>query len=129
MAIQINMKTMNESAKTEKDFISIVICTYNRADILQQTLESFFSLNSLDNNFELIVVDNNSTDTTREIVEYFVDQNPQVLYRFEKKPGLSQARNTGIKEAKGEIVAFVDDDVFFDKEWYINLRDIFWEKS
>lgn len=98
--------------------ISVVICTRNRAESLKKTLDSLRAMDVPDFSWELIVVDNNSTDNTREIVdEYKIKSGLNVVYVFEKKRGLANARNAGIKKAKGEIIAFTDDDVIVDKNW------------
>jgi glycosyltransferase involved in cell wall biosynthesis len=106
--------------------ISVIICTYNRAEILREALESWRSLENAGFNVELIIVDNNSTDHTPQVVESFRPACPgQLRYVCETNVGLSYARNRGIKEASGEIVAFVDDDVLFDKSWLNELLKAF----
>lgn len=106
--------------------ISVIICTYNRGDVLRETFDSYAAQRgALDADVELLVVDNNSTDNTRDITESFAAGRGNVRYVFEKTPGLSYARNTGIREARGEIVAYVDDDVFFDPDWLGEVRDVF----
>lgn len=109
--------------------ISVVLATYNRASSLQVTLESLLSLvypASL--SWELLVVDNNSTDLTRVKVENAaaVAKFP-VRYVFEGKQGRSSALNRGIAEAKGEIVAFTDDDVILDRNWLASVNRTFEE--
>lgn len=103
--------------------LSIVICTYNRAEKLKRVLDNILNnpLNApLD--FELIVVDNNSTDQTKSLVIGFeAPLNDRLHYLFEEKQGLSNARNLGICEAKGEWVCFTDDDVHLDKYWLISI--------
>jgi len=88
--------------------LSIVICTFNRAFYLQKCLEALTPQNITET--EIIVIDNNSTDNTREIVEYFQKSSVQIRYFLEQKVGLSHARNRGLKEAKSEWVCYVDDD-------------------
>jgi len=106
--------------------ISVIICTHNRAEMLRETLQSWLSVQNAGPDVELIVVDNNSTDHTRQVVEAFRPACPsQLRYVFETNTGLSHARNRGIKEASGNIVAFVDDDVYFDKEWLYALLKAF----
>ncbi len=110
--------------------ISVIICTYNRAEMLRETLESWLSLHNLGPNVELIVIDNNSTDHTQQVVESFQPACPSHLrYVCETNAGLSYARNRGINEASGNIVAFVDDDVFFDKAWLNELLKAFNENQ
>lgn len=103
--------------------ISVVICTYNRAHSLGKTLESVVVQSvPADIEWEIIVVDNNSTDQTREIVEGFQSRYPgRMRYAFEARQGVSNARNTGVREARGEIVAFIDDDETADSNWLQSL--------
>jgi glucosyl-dolichyl phosphate glucuronosyltransferase len=107
--------------------ISVVLATYNRAASLRATLESFASsVFPADLTYELLIVDNNSTDSTRAVIEKFVaDAEFPVRYIFEKKQGRSAALNTGIAEAKGEVIAFTDDDVLLDRYWLSNLKKTF----
>ncbi len=110
-------------------FISVVICTYNRGNILKDTLQSFTTIQQ-DQSFgyEMVVVDNNSTDATAIVVEGLKGHYPCPLrYIFEAQQGISHARNRGIQEAKGDIIAFVDDDVFFEVNWLVNLAKSFTE--
>jgi glycosyltransferase involved in cell wall biosynthesis len=107
--------------------ISVVLGTYNRAASLRLTLESFSKLTWTPNlSWELLAVDNNSTDSTREVIEKFAGTvNFPVRYIFEKQQGRSAALNAGIAAAKGEIVAFTDDDVFLHPDWLSNLKRVF----
>jgi len=85
-------------------------------------LESFFSqqnLNHLD--YEVIVVDNNSTDDTTQVAKEFSNK-PGFCYVLEDRQGLSFARNRGITEAAGDFVSFLDDDVIVDPRWLANLQ-------
>ena len=91
--------------------ISIIICTYNRAEHLADTLESLFKLNFPPSvSVEILAVDNNSSDSTADVVNRFQINHPSISYIFEATAGLSHARNRGIKEAKGNIITFIDDD-------------------
>jgi glycosyltransferase involved in cell wall biosynthesis len=91
---------------------SIVISTRNRADRLPRCLAAIGRLSS-GNGFELVVVDNNSTDDTRAIVELFARTVPfPVAYVLERRPGLSFARNAGIARSRGRIIVFTDDDCY-----------------
>lgn len=107
--------------------ISVVICTWNRAESLKRTLDSIKSMyvpNDL--KWELIIVDNNSTDNTKEIVEeYKMKSELNIVYVFEEKRGLANARNKGIKEARGEIISFMDDDIIVERNWLINILKAF----
>jgi len=105
--------------------ITVVVCTYNRSVILTRMLESFFAQTCLDRvAHELILVDNNSSDDTRSVVDGFA-RFPTLRYVFEPRQGLSGARNRGLAEARGDIVAFLDDDVIVDANWLAGLRACF----
>ena len=94
--------------------ISVIIVTFNRADMLAETLSSLTAQLRIPE--EVIVVDNNSTDTTKHVVESFSGRM-NIRYIFEGIQGTSTARNTGIKNASGDIIAFLDDDCLAQKEW------------
>src|SRR3989338_6916981 len=107
--------------------ISIIIGTYNRCESLAKTLDKILTL-TCDGSFtfELIVVDNNSTDATREVVERFRPQyKTEVKYIFEPKQGVSHARNHGIQNARGEYLVFTDDDCLPDTKWLQEIFDCF----
>jgi glucosyl-dolichyl phosphate glucuronosyltransferase len=96
---------------------SIVIATYNRAADLRETLTSLANL-SPNGDWEVIVVDNNSTDNTRTVIETAAAQFPVNLrYVFEARQGRSPALNAGIRAARGSIIATTDDDVRVAPDW------------
>jgi glycosyltransferase involved in cell wall biosynthesis len=96
---------------------SILIATFNRAAVLQQTLASLASLQP-HGAWEVIVVDNNSRDDTRQVVEAATRTFPVPLrYVFEPEPGRSAALNSGFRAARGEILVTTDDDVRVDADW------------
>ena len=103
--------------------ISLIVCTYNRYESLRTTLESVAHSilpNSIE--WEVLVVDNNSRDQTREVVEDFSRRQPgRFRYLFEPRQGKSYALNSGIRDARGDILAFTDDDVTVDPNWLQNL--------
>jgi glucosyl-dolichyl phosphate glucuronosyltransferase len=103
--------------------ITVVICTYNRGRSLATALESV-ATQTLPQpvGWEILVVDNNSSDETRQVVEDFQLRYPgRIRYLFEQRQGLSHARNAGIRDARGDILAFIDDDETADAEWLQNL--------
>jgi glycosyltransferase involved in cell wall biosynthesis len=76
--------------------------------------------------WELVVVDNNSRDATRSVVEDFGrTSGVETRYVFESRQGLSHARNAGVKAVRGDIVAFTDDDVTVDVHWLQRLQEVF----
>ncbi|QVW36680.1 glycosyltransferase family 2 protein [Geobacter sulfurreducens] len=107
------MKTNSEISP----IISVVVCTYNRAELLNQCLRSLAeqSLDSMQ--YEVIIVDNNSTDNTREIVTRYLEDNKHFRCVSEPRQGLSIARNKGLQEAQGRYLAFIDDDAKASPNW------------
>jgi glucosyl-dolichyl phosphate glucuronosyltransferase len=103
--------------------ISVIICTYNRCQTLAKTLASLAaSVLPEFVEWEALVVDNNSSDQTREVAEDFCRQFPgRFRYIFEAHPGKSFALNTGVREAHADVVAFTDDDVTVEPTWLQNL--------
>jgi glycosyltransferase involved in cell wall biosynthesis len=107
--------------------ISVVICSYNRQDYITPALESLTKQDISPASFEVIVIDNNSSDNTKEITLRFIEAHPDhhIRYVFEAKQGLSHARNTGISEAKGMYIAYMDDDGQAEKNYIKNLINAF----
>ena len=106
--------------------ISVVITTYNRCAMLPAAIESILRQNTPDVNYEVIIVDNNSTDDTRQVVESFITRGQgNVRYIFEAKQGPSHGRNAGIANARGRIIAFTDDDVRPAADWLSNIKRAF----
>jgi glycosyltransferase involved in cell wall biosynthesis len=96
---------------------SIIIPTYNRADELRETIHSIAKLN-VHGDWELVVVDNNSPDDTRAVVEAEMASFPATLrYLFEPEQGRYAALNTGIRAATGRIIATTDDDARVEPDW------------
>lgn len=103
--------------------ITVILCTYNRCKDLRRALNSFNAQSlSTGDNWEVLVVDNNSTDKTRDVVEEYRQQHPdRFRYHFEPQPGKTFALNAGVREARGDILAFTDDDVILEPAWLENL--------
>lgn len=98
--------------------VNIIICTYNRARTLDRTLESVVKSENMDEvKKEVIVIDNNSTDSTKNIIEKYQKNKLSLKYIFEKKQGKSYALNKALEYITGDIIAFTDDDVVVDKWW------------
>ena len=107
--------------------ISIIICTYNRDDKLRTALKSILNQEMPEQiAYEVVVVDNNSNDNTKEVAEEFRQSYPQIFhYVFEKRQGKPYALNTGINKAKGDILAFTDDDAVIDSHWILSIKEAF----
>jgi glycosyltransferase involved in cell wall biosynthesis len=103
--------------------ITIVLCTYNRCKSLVTALNSVAACVLPESvEWEILVVDNNSKDATREVVTEFFNRYPsRIRYIFEPKQGKSNALNTGIREARGHTLAFIDDDVRVEPDWLEKL--------
>jgi glycosyltransferase involved in cell wall biosynthesis len=108
--------------------VSVVVSTYNRADRLAMALQALLEQVG-DVTYEIIVVDNNSTDATPEVVTTIARRAAgRVRYAFEPRQGLSYGRNTGIGLAQGQIIAFTDDDVKVAADWVQQIKRTFDER-
>lgn len=97
--------------------ISVILCTRNRADQLRRVLETAAAMERPQAiAFEFVLVDNGSTDHTQEVVACFASELP-IRYIFEPVAGLSNARNRGVAEARGDYICWTDDDVLIDRKW------------
>mgnify|MGYP000973157067 CR=1 FL=1 len=106
--------------------ITVIIPTYNRAHLLPLTLDSFISQTYPKENYEIIVSDNNSTDSTKELAAQYVINSPvTVKYIFEKRQGVHYARNSAAMQSRGDILYFTDDDMIADPDLLINLVQLF----
>lgn len=98
--------------------ISVIICTHNRANILQDTLESLAQVRPVTGlKSEVIIIDNGSTDSTRTVVT----AHPTFYFYVESRKGLSRARNLGVRKSSGSILLFTDDDVRVMPDWMETL--------
>lgn len=107
--------------------ISVIVCTYNRSDYILKALNSLARQILPTNQYEVIIINNNSTDLTDALCNAFLQeqQNLNCLYFIEKQQGLSYARNRGIAESSGDILVFMDDDAQADENYLSEIRDFF----
>ncbi|MBV9386933.1 MAG: glycosyltransferase family 2 protein [Chroococcidiopsidaceae cyanobacterium CP_BM_ER_R8_30] len=107
--------------------ISIVIPTLNREHSLSLALESLVQQDFPADQFEILIVDNGSTDTTQATSKQFIDQHPscQIRYVYEPEPGLLSGRHRGALEAAGDILVFIDDDIVADVNWLQAIHEAF----
>lgn len=107
--------------------LTAIICTYNRAKYIGNLLESIAANDLPKSEYEILLVDNNCTDNTREICEAFAAAHKDVNFRYVVEPeqGLSAARNKGIKEAKGDSIVYIDDDALVDAHYLRSYAEWF----
>lgn len=105
--------------------ISVIISTYNRCDVLGRAISSILAQETDTPPFELIVVDNNSTDDTQQVVNSFLAKDARVRYIFEKRQGLSYGRNAGLSAAEGQFIIYTDDDVVVTPNWVRKFHEAF----
>lgn len=103
--------------------ISISICTYNRVEFLKLCLDAILDQTQQEKGIEINVIDNNSEDATKSMVQTLQKHHTNINYYFEANQGLSYARNKAVKVANGSHVAFVDDDATIEKYWLRSLLD------
>jgi len=101
---------VSEVVKKKEIRVSFIIPTHNRAHLLKSLLNNIFSLKS-SHIFEVVVVDNNSKDNTKEVAQSF---NTSVVYVFEGNTSFTKARHTGALKAQGEFIIYLDDDVVLE---------------
>ena len=106
---------------------SIIFCTYNREKYIFNAIESIALQNYPRDKYEIVLVNNNSTDQTEELCKAFQEKYPDIHFNYciEKQQGLSYARNRGIQESKGELLVYVDDDARVFPDYLKAYNDFF----
>ncbi|MAS09667.1 glycosyltransferase family 2 protein [Salinisphaera sp.] len=102
--------------------ISVVMTTFNRSDLLAQTLDSLAAAAPNQLSWQLIVVDNASTDRTADVLASYAESLP-IVSLYEPVAGYARAKNRGLEQATGEIIVFTDDDVIVASNWLSALFD------
>lgn len=106
--------------------LSVVICTYNRGKYIPMVLDCLEKQSLPKDNFEVLIINNNSPDDTDEIVnKYLSSSSLPIHYFIEYNQGISYARNRGVNEATGEIIVFLDDDETVDSDFLLNIKTFF----
>ncbi len=120
-------KRMKTETNNELPHLSIVVCTYNRAKYILRNLKSFTTQTLPFNEFEIVLVNNNSPDNTDELCVDFISKHPNlnITYVIETNQGHTFARNRGIHESKADLIAFIDDDAFVRPEYCKNIIEFF----
>ena len=97
--------------------ITVAVITYNRSRFLRETLAGLVRQSLPPDKWELLVIDNNSRDDTKEVVASFMASVPSPRHVLEKRQGLDHGRNRAIEEARGDILVLVDDDIIVEPSW------------
>lgn len=106
-------------------FITLAICTLNRAESLRRTLDSLAAMRVREDlDWEIVVVNNNCTDHTDEVIKSFADRLP-IRRELEPQRGLSHARNRAVEAANGDYIVWTDDDVVVDPGWLAAYAEAF----
>src|SRR5215470_9345199 len=101
--------------------LTVLMATYNRAGLLPEVLNTYSRLEPPDGGWKLVIVDNGSTDQTKETIKSFSSRLP-ITYLTELKRGKSAAVNTGLASVSGDLVVFTDDDVLPHPHWLNEMR-------
>ena len=99
---------------------TVLLATRNRASTLEAVLSTYCCLVSPPGGWDIVVVDNGSSDRTTEVVRSFRDRLP-ITYAFEGKPGKNAALNTGLAHVTGDVIVFTDDDIFPQADWLVRM--------
>lgn len=97
--------------------LSIVIPTRNRAELLRGVLQSIADQKADQSKYEVLVIDNGSTDETKNVPKQFQEKIQNLRYIYDDRPGLHTGRNRGIVESRGELIGYLDDDVVLFPDW------------
>ncbi len=106
---------------------SVIITTFNRSQTLVKCLETLCDLDYPKEDYEVIIVNNNSSDNTEEVALNFIEQNPDtdIKYYFVPRPGQVYARQIGILASKNEVLSFTDDDGLLVNDWLKEVAKVF----
>ncbi len=107
----------------DAQYLTILLCTYNRAKLLEPLLIELIKQvkNTSRSDIEILLIDNNSNDATKETVLKHKENASFLTYHFESKQGLAVARNKGLELAKGNIIVFIDDDIILHEIWLAEI--------
>ena len=103
--------------------VSVVVSAFNRSALLTVALDTLLTNQAVDVRYEVLAVDNNSTDTTADVIQSYIARgHSELRYAFEPRRGIAYARNRGIELARAPIVAFTDDDISVTPGWIAMLK-------
>lgn len=116
---------MDNNINQDKIQVSIIIPTFNRRKSLQRMLDSLFAQTFPQENFEIVLVNDGSTDDTERTILDLKKSHPNICYIKQLNKGIASARNNGINNSKGDIIGFTDDDCIVDPSWIQNAVESF----
>jgi GT2 family glycosyltransferase len=97
--------------------VTVAVITFNRSRFLREALAGLVRQDYPTDSWELLVIDNNSTDTTRNVIASFMASTPAPRRVLEVRPGLDNGRNRAVEEAWGDVIVLVDDDILVEADW------------
>src|SRR5687767_1309912 len=109
--------------------LSVIIPTRDRCDLLDKTLQSILAQTCAPISFEVIIVDNGSTDATARISAEYAQRFKNFNYIFEEKPGLHEGRHSGLRASRGNILVYADDDIEAYPTWLEGIHESFSDKN
>lgn len=110
-------------------YLSVIIPTRNRSSLLEKAIQSLIAQTYPQDDFEVIIIDNGSTDGTKNIVEPYKTKLPHLIYAYEPSPGLHVGRHAGLKIARGDILVYADDDIEAFPTWLEGIAESFEDPS
>lgn len=117
------------SADKSEKYLSIIIPTRNRSLLLEKAVRSLTVQTYSPDDFEVIIIDNGSTDATKDIVESYKSKLPHLIYVYEPSPGLHVGRHAGLEIARGDILVYADDDIEAFPTWLEGIAESFEDPS
>jgi glycosyltransferase involved in cell wall biosynthesis len=115
--MDVQCTTTPEDRRPATADLSVVLSTYNRGALLKNALDRLLLQETSGIDYEILIVDNNSSDDTKQVVLSYIERDVHFRYIFEPRQGLSFARNAGIAAARSDLIVFCDDDVEVSPTW------------
>lgn len=114
---------------SNEPFVSIIVPTYNRGGVLRECIDSLFNQTYPSNKYEVIVINDGSTDGTESFLKEYSIKKQSLKYYSQQNLGAAAARNLGIEKSIGEILCFIDDDCIADKDWIKSMIGPYSDKN
>jgi glucosyl-dolichyl phosphate glucuronosyltransferase len=108
-----------------KKMLSVIIPTYNRSNLLRETLDSIINQDLNKSEYEVIIINNGSTDDTENVIKNFKKKSSNISSHIQLKQGLHEGRNLGYKVSKGDVLVYCDDDIEAFPTWLSSIKESF----